>query len=190
MKKNLRKKHLLKRSEIPIPSVLKKSEVIGEKLLQLQEISESSKIMLYSSLESEVDTAVIIRFCLKSGKEVYLPRTDIKTRKMEAVRIKKFPDEVESASFGILEPKKELPACESIREIDLVIVPGVAFDESGNRLGYGFGFYDRFLAEIRAPKIGLSFESHILDIVPTESHDIKVDKIVTELRVIDCSNFS
>nr|HIK01166.1 5-formyltetrahydrofolate cyclo-ligase [Candidatus Undinarchaeales archaeon ERR594346 U_76725] len=190
MKKSLRKKHLLKRSEVPLPSVLKKSEVIGKRLLELPEFSKASKIMLYSSKDSEVDTASIIRSCIQSEKEVYLPRTDIKSRKMEAVLISEFPEDVEIASFGLLEPKKDLNATENLREIDLVIVPGVAFDERGNRLGYGFGFYDRFLTEVRAPKIGLSFESHVLDLVPQESHDVRVDKIVTELRIIECSNFS
>jgi 5-formyltetrahydrofolate cyclo-ligase len=88
--------------------------------------------------------------------------------------------------FGILEPRKESARIFNPEEIDLVIVPGVAFDEHRNRIGFGAGFYDRFLESVRpsCAKIGIAFEFQIYDEVPVEEHDIPLDLVITEKRTI------
>ena len=92
-------------------------------------------------------------------------------------------EELSEGSFGILEPRTV-----SVIDVDLVVVPGMAFDINGNRLGHGRGFYDAILANFNKKAIALAYETQIIKRVPVFDHDVKVDKIITEKRTIDCKN--
>ena len=97
-------------------------------------------------------------------------------------------DDLKISSYGILEPKKDKIKNISSDKIDLIIVPGVAFDLKGNRMGHGKGYYDRFLNLVKSTSIGLAFEFQIIENIPVESHDKPIDMIITEKRIIKSLN--
>lgn len=137
--------------------------------------------MVFWSFGSEVDTAPLIDRWLDEGKRVALPRID-GSEVVPVAYVRGGP--TSATSFGAMEPVDGRlldPA-----ELDLVIVPGVAFDRSGNRVGYGAGYYDRFLLRIRGPAIAIAFAIQVVPEVPAGRTDRPVDAIVTETEVIPC----
>ncbi|MDP7322999.1 MAG: 5-formyltetrahydrofolate cyclo-ligase, partial [Candidatus Woesearchaeota archaeon] len=107
---------------------------------------------------------------------------------LQLSEIKNF-NELEPKTWGILEPKDEFIRKFDIENVDLVIIPGIVFDQNGHRIGYGYGYYDRFLKKLdkNVVKIGFGFEFQIVDKIPEEKHDVPVDIMVTEKRVINCN---
>jgi len=150
----------------------------------LDAFRHASVVMLYMPLPTELDlTAAAIR-CYRQGKTVCVPRVDWSRRDMVPVEISSFDDEVmEIDDHGLRMPRGGTPLVP--RLIDLVIVPGLAFDTAGNRLGRGGGFYDRFLRRLRrsATTVGLAFDAQIVDAVPADDRDFGMDIIVTDRRV-------
>ena len=142
--------------------------------------------MCFASFGSEVDTAPLVRWCLDQGKRVALPRI-VGKRHMEAFWVTDPAADLESGSYGIREPRAGLPQA-SPEAIDLVVVPGSAFDRSGDRMGYGGGFYDTFLPRLqpRTPRVAVAFELQLVDDVPEEDHDLRIDVLVTERGVLRC----
>ena len=118
---------------------------------------------------------------LAEGKRVALPK--VKGMELELYEIGNFDLDVAPGAWGIPEPEHGRPV--KIEDIGLIVVPGAAFDESGNRIGYGAGFYDKLLLSYRGRTAALAFELQIVTAVPADPHDIPVQKIVTEKRVID-----
>jgi 5-formyltetrahydrofolate cyclo-ligase len=137
--------------------------------------------MLFASFQSEVETHHMIRRALAEGKRVILPK--VRGRDLELIEIENFDRDVSPGSWGIPEPDRG--KCVDLRDVGVIVVPGAVFDERGNRVGYGGGFYDKLLAAYRGMTVALAFELQILPEVPAESHDVRVRKIVTEKRVID-----
>lgn len=158
-----------------------KSSRIKKRLLGLPEFAKARTILFYLSTPNEVKTFEMIREVSKMGKEIAVPI--VKGNDLAISRLVNL-EEIRRGAFGILEPEEEKPV--NPQEIELAIIPGVAFDETCARLGQGKGYYDRFLANIKGkvPLIGLSYEVQIGKGLPKESHDVTVDKVVTEKRVI------
>ena len=149
------------------------------------EIYQKDKVIFgYYSMhkQGEVDTVLMIEYALKVGVRIALPK--VIGDNLLFLEVKSLKD-VEESSIGIMEPKYY---CEVVNEPNAtVIMPGVAFDRGGNRIGYGGGYYDRFLAkEPNHKKIALTYDFQIYDILPMEKHDIKVDEIITEKEIIKC----
>lgn len=185
MKDKLRKKRKKCRDGLDEKERLKKSKEIKKNLVELPEFKSAETVLFYSSIKSEVETEGMIKEALEI-KNVTLPVTNSLFRTLNPFRIKKY-SELEPGTFGVLEPKQEEPVPKE--EIDLVIVPGVVFDLNGHRIGYGEGYYDNFLSKLSdASKVGLSFEVQLVEEIPAEPHDVKLNKIVTEKRVIDCDD--
>ena len=191
----MRKESLILRDALPEEEIEKKSFLIKERLFSLREYEESRVIMFYVSTRSEVRTEVMIKQALRENKRVIVPITQWKEKKLLLSELKDYDRELGPGTFNILEPKKEFSRPVEPEEIDSVIVPGVAFDEERNRLGYGGGFYDNFLSKrgqqkrgqaafLNCVSIGLAFEAQIAEEVPVGSEDVKVDFIVTENRLI------
>ena len=157
-----------------------KSRDIERRLFSLPEFQSASAVMFFASFRSEVDTLPMIRHALALGKRVILPK--VKGKDLGLFEIRDFDKDIAPGAWGIPEPRESVPA--RIEDVDLMIVPGAAFDEHGNRLGYGAGFYDRLLPAFRKMTVGLAFEAQILPQVPVSSYDIPVKKIVTEKRII------
>lgn len=170
------------------PSAIRqKSRAIWERFSSLQNYRSASAIALYCSIvrEREVMTIPMIEMALVQGKKVCLPK--VMHDSLEFFSIRDVRQDLSEGAFGILEPitgDRVDP-----QNIDLVVVPGVAFDVKGNRVGFGRGYYDRFLrrARKRASIVALAFEFQIVDRVPATEYDVRVHKIVTEKRVIECT---
>lgn len=170
--------------------VVEKSEKIQAKLFSLREFMDARKITFYVAKKSdgEVETEQMIRDSLRTGKKVLIPITDKPRRRLVFSELRDYDAELTLGTFGIKEPKREYRRIVPPNQTDLVTVPGIVFDLRGYRLGYGFGYYDRFLSSlsVETPTIGLAFEFQIENKVQTENHDIPVHRIITEKRVIDC----
>lgn len=180
MKKEIRKQALAERDNIPPERRMAMSREIEARLFDLPEFRSAQVVMFFASFRSEVDTETMIRRALRSGKRVILPK--VAGKELTLYEIRDFDADVETGAWGIPEPKPLVPA--KLEKIDLMIMPGAAFDEQGNRLGYGAGFYDKLLPAFKGATIALAFEAQILSNVPADPHDAPVKKIVTEKRVI------
>jgi 5-formyltetrahydrofolate cyclo-ligase len=178
-KKQVRKEILGKLSNQAREEALAKSRTIKTRLFSMPEFKKSKVVMLYASKDSEVRTEKIIDEALGAGKKVALPRcTGLETIVPKEIENRK--NDLEKGCFGIREPKKHKRSVQ-LQEIDLVVVPGVAFDKSRRRLGRGKGFYDKFLKGLPRGtlSVGLAFDFQIVDNLPKDSHDIPVSKVIT-----------
>ena len=160
------------------------SAAICARAAALPELEAAGTVLLFGSFRTEIDTSPLIAWALARGRVVCLPRV-LAPHVMAAYRIRNVGADLEPGAWGIPEPRDGLPEV-APEAIDAVVVPGAAFDVAGRRCGYGGGFYDTYLPLTRAgvPRVALAFEAQIVDEVACESHDLAVDAIVTELRVI------
>jgi len=187
-KTRLRKKLMKIRSDLSKSEVFGKSNQIKRRFFEMDELKHAHAILFYVSYDNEVYTHDMIKESLSTGKKVVVPITDTEKHCLILSRLNNWND-LEYGTYSILEPKKNCIDEVSLDEVDVIIVPGVAFDESGNRIGHGVGYYDKLLRNSKnASHIGLAFELQIVDRISAERHDVKVDKIVTEKRVIVCSS--
>ncbi len=184
-KETIRKEILAKRATHPQPVRLIKSAEIGARLFSLDAFAKARTVLFYAAKGDEVLTQGMILRSLSEGKRVALPL--VRSGDLVLSEIKNFEgDDIAPGTFGILEPKVVLPV--EPGHIEAVIVPGVAFDEHGNRVGFGKGYYDRLLKRLekRIPRIGLAYEFQIVPKIPAGEWDIPVHVIVTEKRTIQC----
>ncbi|KAB2951854.1 5-formyltetrahydrofolate cyclo-ligase [Heliorestis acidaminivorans] len=190
-KVKLRASILQKRKQQTIEEQIYKSTIITEKLVQGRDFQEARTVMAYSSFRQEVMTKALLELAWQEGKRVLIPLCQPSDSKIIPCQIDSFDDLVEG-TWGILEPSPEKLNPLSPAEIDLVLVPALAFDLQGHRLGYGAGYYDRFLPQLqeKAVKIGLAYELQIIEKLFPEDHDIPVDSIITESRWINCKGRS
>ena len=148
-----------------------------ERFFTLPEYKKAQVIFCYCSVGSEPDTSEIIRRSIEDGKSVAVPRV-CGRGKMEA-RIISGTSDLRPGTFGIPEPSKKEKAVEP-EEIDIAVVPGVAFSRDGSRLGHGGGYYDRFLPKVKGLTVGIARERFLMDVIPCEEHDVKVACLITE----------
>jgi 5-formyltetrahydrofolate cyclo-ligase len=143
--------------------------------------------MFYLSLPEEVNTEKMVRESRKMKKKIVVPISDVSKKKMILSVLKDYDRELGAGAFSVPEPKKRYIRRISSDVVDLVIVPGVAFDEKRGRLGFGRGFYDYFLKDLpaRVLSVALAYDFQVLPELPLEKHDVPVDKIITERRVIE-----
>ena len=155
------------------------------RLIRSVAFARASRVMLYMPMRSEVDVISVALEAFRLGKSVCVPRVDGSRKTMNAVETTSFDDEsMDSDSLGVRAPKvgQEIPH----EEIDLVIVPGVAFDMHGFRLGRGGGYYDRYLARFsrNTATIGVCFDIQFVEEIPTEPTDIAVHAVVSDRRAV------
>jgi len=155
------------------------SEKIQKKLKKINAFRDAQKIGVYYPIGSEILTQDVIQELLSDGKDVFLPK--VIEKEMEFRKIIDFSS-LEKGSFDIMEPKED---CEIDNDLDVVLVPTVGISPSGVRLGYGHGFYDRFLAEHKSLTISLTLEKQIIKNIPKSEHDIMIDLIITEDRILE-----
>lgn len=161
------------------------SERIGTMLAALPLYRAARTVMFFLTHGSEVETAGMIAAALGEGKTVVLPRIDAETDSIRSCRITDLSGDLMAGKYGIREPIHgrcpEVPAA----QVDLVIVPAVAFDRAGHRVGYGKGYYDRWLSSFTVrQRVGIAFEKQIVDKIAHDAHDMPVGMIVTDRRVI------
>jgi len=188
-KKELRRQYLNIRAEMSKEDVVTNSDRIFRRLCAFKEYENATLVLAYMSFGNEVMTGDFIGKCLRDGKRVALPRvesTDGNNRILRVYEIKDLQNDTEEGFRGIFEPIPSVTSLVDPVQIDLAVIPGVAFDVFCNRLGYGAGYYDRFLPLLRTDclKAGVAFESQIADFLPFDKHDFRLDLIVTEKRTI------
>lgn len=181
-KNSLRKAVLSFRNSLDKSSVLSMSDDIFKQFLSIEKIRHASRFMLYVDFRNEVATREIISDLLDLGKEVYLPVTLKEEKKLIPKRIFSL-DNLVSGDYGILEPNVDAPIIDPSL-LDVVVVPGSVFDKNGYRTGYGGGYYDRFLENTDAIRIGVCFDFQLVDDVFPENHDKRMDFIITEKSIL------
>jgi len=185
MKEISRLQNLAKRNSLSKQQVERKSQAIQERFLDLPEFKNAQAIMLYFSIKNEAKTKGIIEKTLQLGKKVVLPVTNFENRKIVPTELGSLK-ELKKTRQGLFEPTGKNQVKTS--ELQLVVVPGIAFDTQGSRIGTGKGFYDSLLRRTttKVPLVGLCFEENLEEALPKESHDVKMDIIVTDKKVIRC----
>jgi 5-formyltetrahydrofolate cyclo-ligase len=162
------------------------SRLICDKFVALEEYARAKTVMFYIDVRTEVRTREFLPVALGHGKRIVVPycvEGDLELFHLESM------DELEIGMYKILEPRVELrplpPKRVPVAEIDLIMVPGVAFDRRGARMGHGFGYYDKMLEHARrdTPLVALAFECQLFPEIPTQAHDMFMDKIITEQAI-------
>jgi len=184
MKDQIRQRMLEMRKMMSPEEVAQKSEQIQRRLFNTTYYQSSRTIMTYVDFQHEVETRSIINRAIGEGKIIAVPLTGPNIT-LVPVKIESL-DDLEAGSRGILEPKKS--EIMDVKKLDLVLMPGVAFDRSGNRLGYGLAYYDRFLKQLSPATmiVALAYSFQVVQTLPFEEHDQKVNLIVTENEIIRC----
>ncbi|WP_138429485.1 5-formyltetrahydrofolate cyclo-ligase [Fodinibius saliphilus] len=182
-KEELRSRLLEARESITAKAFSHGSKHIIGSLKDKPAFLEADVIHCYVSMNSrgEVDTHHLLKELLNSDKDVIVPISNFADHTLSHIRLDSF-DQLKENKWGVLEPDEGEEV--SIDQVDLVVVPMVGGDECANRIGYGKGFYDRFLKDVSALKIGLCFEQNIVPKLPVEEFDIPLDHIITEERII------
>jgi len=183
-KEDVRRIMLKRRREMSREEIDCKSQRIAEILLSLDLIKNNKTIMVYVNMPGEVRTEKIIHDLLKAGKTVVVPVCIPQKVDLLASEIKGL-HELVPGHYGILEPKEEFIRPVDPGILEIIIVPGIAFDMHGNRIGHGKGYYDRFLMKVPpfAKKIGLAFDFQMMHRVPVCHFDVPMDLIITESGV-------
>lgn len=189
-KKELRRRIIECRDRLTPTEITAKSILIAGQLYGLPAYEKAERIMFFVSFGSEVATRSMVEESIYHGKTVLVPKAVPKTRELIPSRLFNWHDDLAPGFYGIPEPHQAALRPQSPSTIDLLIVPGVAFDLKGNRLGYGGGYYDRFFPLLRedVPLVALVFDCQIRNEVPVDEWDRRVDYIITEKRIIDASS--
>jgi 5-formyltetrahydrofolate cyclo-ligase len=166
------------------------SKGIVAKFMALPEYAAATTVLFYVDAGSEVRTRYSLPEALAGGKRIVVPYCIVETNELELFLLEDMSELVEGA-YKILEPKAELRELPNKKvtpeQLDLVMVPGTAFDPKGGRMGQGKGYYDRLLARVRpdAPLVAIAFDCQIFDEIPVSAHDVFMDKVLTESRDLD-----
>lgn len=183
-KKAVRKEVLARRAIITEQERLTKSQRIAAAVLALPEFQKARVAMLFLNFRDEVETTALAGETLRLGKRLILPRCAPNGVLIPAV-VSDLQQDIAPGMWGIREPKEEGLVRAEPAEIDFVLVPGAAFDLTGNRLGYGAGYYDRFFELLgpAVPRVAVAFACQIISRVPVGLHDVRMTTIVTEENV-------
>jgi 5-formyltetrahydrofolate cyclo-ligase len=159
----------------------KKSAAIAEKLFSHEAFGRAKCVAFYVSMPHEVATDAMIDRAISEGKRVTVPRCDMETVELTFHEIAD-RSMLQAGTWGILEPGPRAAKVVHPDALDFVVVPGVAFDRAGNRIGNGKGFYDKFLKKLRpgTPKVALAYAIQLVPEVPVEPHDVKLDGVLTD----------
>ncbi|MCK4532468.1 5-formyltetrahydrofolate cyclo-ligase [bacterium] len=187
-KNNLRDKFRKLRNSLLVKDKKEKSRRIAQRVFSLQEFKKARVIMFYFSFEGEVGTEEMIDTALNMGKRVVLPAVIDRQGKMEVFEVKKdYKKQLTKGAFGIMGIKKSLMKKFNKNNIEMVIVPGIVFDRKGQRIGFGYGYYDRFLNKLKKEvcRAGLAYELQVINEIPLKKkYDVDMNLIITEDRVI------
>lgn len=186
MKTQFRKNILAQRMALTENDLNEKSALIFTNLLSLKAFHTSNTVMVYMDFRKEVETKAIIHHCLSHQKQVILPVVSPDKKNLFLIEIKSMEEDMVLSSYGIFEPIIKPHRLKALKDIDLILAPGVAFDLEGYRLGYGAGYYDQLL-ENRPDHLsvyGLAFDLQVVPSVPHDAHDQQMDGLITESRIL------
>ena len=185
MKNEIRQKMKKIRAQMTPEEVAEKSKKAANMFLASDFYKTANQIMLYMKLGNETDTADIIARAFKDGKSLLFPVTDIETGIITPVYADK-STAFKKGGFSVFEPVGAEKA--DMTKTDVIIVPGIAFDKTGRRIGFGKGCYDKLLQNTDAIKIGYCYGFQICEHLPCEKHDVKMDFLITEEGIIKCES--
>lgn len=183
-KSSLRRLLLEKRDSISYEFTQISSNKIQENLQKLNSFRNAKTIGAYYSIDSEVSTKNILQDILNDAKDLSLPKVvddNLIFKKISSLK------DLEQGSFSILEPKEN---CADTSDLDVILVPSIAMTRNGQRLGYGYGYYDRYLSSTKSKTITLTYSKQIVKKIPETENDVKIDYIVTEEEILDTSKTS
>lgn len=177
-KKDIRSRIISLRDNLSLEERKNYNEEIYKKVLESEYYKKAKVIFIFVSYKTEVDTHAIIKRALEDGKRIAVPKIKTKKEGILPVEIKAF-DELSPGNYGILEPVEDNII--NKEEIDLILSPGVAFDKNGGRLGYGAGFYDRFISSFvkKIPVVAIGYKVQLVNEVPMDEFDMRVSDIIT-----------
>jgi len=180
-KAQLRKRFLRKLQQQEEVVRNRQSEALRRKVLHLAVFRSAKTVCCYVALPYEVQTGRLIEDMIRLGKRVVVPKASRITGQLMLSEIRDPKTDLAPGAFGVLEPTLAAWRPVEARELDLVLVPGLAFDREGGRLGHGYGYFDRFLPRLphRTKKVGLAYRMQILDRLPSASHDFPVQVTLT-----------
>jgi len=190
LKQIVRKSILSRREQLPADARAMYSATITERLLQLPEYRQAGTVLGYMNFGAEYASSLWVERALAEGKRLALPKVNHHTNRLDLYWVEDLENQLAPGLWGIREPVVERCArLHAQDEVELILLPGVAFTRDGARLGYGGGFYDRLLAGIaqRPILIAAAFALQIVEALPQEAHDARVGWLVTEQETIDCS---
>lgn len=181
-KNELRQKYRALRDSFGEKFIDRASKLACENLVNCKEFISADMILLYYPIKNEISTKPIFELCLKMGKTVAFPVCQKNTSALLFKKISSL-DSLTQSCFGLFEPNE---SCKTVSptEKTFCIVPALAFSRDGHRLGYGKGFYDRFLADFKGKSAGFSYSALLCDTLPQDEHDIPLNIIVTESEVL------
>ncbi|XP_077298281.1 methenyltetrahydrofolate synthetase [Arctopsyche grandis] len=191
-KSALRKSMTSTKNNMSLAECKQQSDIVQQKILKMREWSEARRISIYLSMDKEVSTNALAEAALQDGKECFVPICTANHMRMLKVRDLQDLQTLPKNSWGIKEPKPTEGRDDALHTggLDLVIVPGVAFTERGERLGHGKGYYDRFLEALKelpckspAKTVALAFNQQIVKSLPISQHDVKIHQVVFPLSV-------
>jgi 5-formyltetrahydrofolate cyclo-ligase len=174
-KETIRKNILEKRDALSYRDVEIRSRRITDKLKEDKDYKKAKTIMLYMSKDKEVSVQELIKDAMENKKKVIVPK--VTDKGLICCEVTDFKN-MKYSCFGILEPTNEI-VCE-VTKIDLIVVPGIGFDKTGHRIGYGKGYYDNLLKNYKGKTIGVGYDFQIVDKIPSDKWDVKVDRVVSE----------
>lgn len=186
--KQLRKEKLIARDQLTTLDLTENSKKICEQVLEMDSFKESKTVFVYIDFRSEVKTREFIEKMFQMGKRVVVPVTLLAERDLLPVYINNLTTDLAPGYASILEPVESIRKSQRVapETIDIIYLPGSVFDERGGRMGYGGGFYDRFVS-VKAPRalrVGLAYEIQMVERAPLQDHDEYMDRVITEKRVI------
>ncbi len=185
-KERLRSLLLETRREMTFEDVWKRSAIIQRRLIETKAFRSARHIALYSSCQNEVITDDLFHKAREKGKKVFYPRVFRGAEVMVFLPVRSL-DELNPGAFDIREPANRADRAVDPKTLDLVVLPGVAFDRRGARLGFGKGFYDRALAGTKKTLVALAYDFQVVERVPTEPHDVMMDAVITESQYLETS---
>jgi 5-formyltetrahydrofolate cyclo-ligase len=183
-KASLREQVRARLKTIPAAAHATASAQLCARLAQVKIFAEAKTILFFAPLLREIDIWPMLSDSLAAGKTTTLPRFDSATNRYVACQIKNPTTDIGTGKFGIREPNK-LCDIVSLNRLDFILVPGIAFDLHGRRLGRGKGFYDQLLADLRGTTCGVAFDEQIVTEIPVEPHDVRLHCILTPTRWIE-----
>ncbi len=183
-KRSIRERARQARREMVPAARAEANAAIAEALLALPEVAEARAVLAYGATREEADPGPALAHLRETGVRIAMVRVDADSRDL-SLRWVDDPSELEDGAFGLAQPQDGAPIAPDA-VFDVVLVPGVAFDPRGGRLGYGAGYYDRLLPRLREEcvSIGVAFDEQVVEVVPVHDHDVPVDVVLTPTRVI------
>lgn len=183
-KAELRKQARARREAMSPEDCARRSRAIFDRVVDAPFYREARTVLAYMSFRNEVDTVALARRALDDGKRLCVPLTDPATLTMKVIAVTNLERGLSVKTFGLLEPTATGDNEIDPTSVDLVLVPGLLFDRSGHRLGFGAGYYDRFIAASRCrATVGLAYEWQVVEALPVDPWDMRLSRVVTERAI-------